>query len=138
LSLHLAWLLQSQNPEYRGRYIFERALGSQAHRVVRHIEKRHRIRGVIRVRAFRRRIDHGFGISVIGRHQPGTTAALQRLVYFAKACVDRLTRLYRRRKLARMPHHVGIRVIHHNHVEAPLLDCPDYVFRNPGRAHFRQ
>ena len=90
-----------------------------------------------RMRTARRRIDHQFGISVVGRHQHRAALLLHRPVNLSEARVDRLHALDRRLQLARVPHHVGVGKIHHDQIERRVVHRLGHRVGNALGRHFR-
>src|SRR2546428_1548361 len=94
---HLGRWLDIEQPEHRGADVGQRAAVAQrtAHRVA-HNKKRHRVRGVRRVRAVRHGVDHQLAVAVIGRHEQRSAAPLGALDDALETLIDRLHRLHGR------------------------------------------
>jgi hypothetical protein len=83
------------------------------------------------------RIDHQFGIAVIGGDQQRPALGEDGIGDLSKAGIDRLDRLDRRREHAGVADHVGIGEVQHEEVVLPALDRGDDLARQLRRRHLR-
>src|SRR5579885_2209200 len=85
---HVRRLRLAEDAEKSRRNVAKCAAGGQLNAVFFANEnERNRIGGVISVRAAGCRVDHGFGVAVVGGDDPGATARLQSLVDASEAGV---------------------------------------------------
>ena len=98
--------------------------------------KRHRVGGVIGVGASGDRVNHGFGVAVIGGDNPGAAARLQRLIDSSQSRIHRFDRLDGSLQLSRVPDHIGVGVIHNDGVEVSVFNRLHHRVGNSCGGHF--
>ena len=89
------------------------------------------------MRTIHRRVPHLLRVAVVGAHDGTTAAGRQRLEQFPHPAIRRLDGTGSRGQRARVPHHVGVGVIHD---DQPVLAAQDRLLRGArhvGGRHLR-
>ncbi len=99
--------------------------------------KRHRIRSVISMRTLSNRIDHQLRVPMIGSNNPPPALPPQRVINPTQTSINDLDSANSRLHPPRVPDHVRISEIHHDHIKVALLNGADRHLSDPIRAHLR-